>query len=128
VIRKPGKDVTAVALWFMVYEALNAVYELAEAGIDVEVIDPRTIVPLDKDTIFESLEKTGRLVTVEEGRLRGGLGAEIAALAASEYFSLIKAPIQRVAAPMVPVPGSGVFEDLYLPNKDTIVRAVRRTI
>ncbi len=128
VIRKPGKDVTVVAVGFMVYEALNAAQELAETGIDVEVIDPRTIVPLDKDTIFDSLEKTGRLVTVEEGRLRGGLGAEIAALAASEYFSLLKAPIQRVAAPMVPVPGSGALEDLYLPDKDTIVRAVKRAM
>jgi pyruvate/2-oxoglutarate/acetoin dehydrogenase E1 component len=128
VIRKPGKDVTVVAFGFMVYEALNAAQELAGEGIDVEVIDPRTIVPLDKDTIFESLEKTGRLVTVEEGRVRGGLGAEIAALASSEYFSLLNAPIQRVAAPMVPIPGSGALEDLYLPNKDTIVRAVKRTM
>jgi pyruvate dehydrogenase E1 component beta subunit len=128
VVRKPGKDVTVVAFGFMVYEALSAAQELAEAGIDVEVIDPRTIVPLDKDTIFESLEKTGRLVTVEEGRIRGGLGAEIAALASSEYFSLLKAPVQRVAAPMVPVPGSAILEDIYLPNKDAIVRAVRRTM
>jgi pyruvate dehydrogenase E1 component beta subunit len=128
VIRRPGKQVTLVALGFMVYEALNAARELAAEGIDVEVIDPRTIVPLDKDTIFESLEKTGRLVTVEEGRLRGGIGAEIAALACSEYFSLLKAPVQRVAAPMVPVPGSGVLEDLYLPNKDGIIRAVKRTL
>ncbi|MBW2368463.1 MAG: alpha-ketoacid dehydrogenase subunit beta [Deltaproteobacteria bacterium] len=128
VIRKPGKDVTVVAFGFMVYEALNAAQELAGEGIDVEVIDPRTIVPLDKDAIFESLEKTGRLVTVEEGRVRGGLGAEIAALASSEYFSLLKAPVQRVAAPMVPVPGSGALEDLYLPNKDSIVRAIKRTM
>ena len=64
-----------------------------------------TIVPLDKDTIFESVEKTGRLITVEEGRMRGGLGAEIAALACGEYFSALKAPVQRVAAPMVS--GSG---------------------
>jgi acetoin:2,6-dichlorophenolindophenol oxidoreductase subunit beta len=128
VIRKPGKDVTLVALGFMVYEALNAAEELAQGGIDVEVIDPRTIVPLDKETIFESLEKTGRLVTVEEGRIRGGIGAEIAALAASDYFSLLKAPVQRVAAPMIPIPGSGVLEDLYLPNKDSIVRAVKRVM
>jgi acetoin:2,6-dichlorophenolindophenol oxidoreductase subunit beta len=127
-VRKKGKDVTLVAFGFMVYEALNAAKELAGEGIDVEVIDPRTIVPLDKDTIFESLEKTGRLVTVEESRLRGGLGAEIAALACSEYFSLLKSPVQRVAAPMVPVPGSGVLEDIYLPNKDAIVRAVKRTL
>jgi acetoin:2,6-dichlorophenolindophenol oxidoreductase subunit beta len=107
---------------------LNAAQELAKEGIHIEVIDPRTIVPLDKDTIFESVEKTGRLVTVEEGRIRGGLGAEIAAMASGDYFSLLKAPVQRVAAPMVPIPGSPVLEDLYLPNKDSIVRAVKRTL
>jgi pyruvate dehydrogenase E1 component beta subunit len=127
-VRKKGKDATVVAFGFMVYEALNAAQELAKEGIDIELIDPRTIVPLDKDTIFESVEKTGRLITVEEGRIRGGLGAEIAALACSEYFSFLKAPVQRVAAPMIPIPGSPVLEDLYLPNKDSIVRAVKRTL
>jgi pyruvate/2-oxoglutarate/acetoin dehydrogenase E1 component len=128
VVRKKGKDATVVAFGFMMYEALGAAQDLAKEGIDIEIIDPRTIVPLDKDTIFESVEKTGRLVTAEEGRVRGGLGAEVAALACSEYFSLLKAPVQRVAAPMIPIPGSPVLEDLYLPNKDSIVRAVKRTI
>jgi len=128
VVRKEGKDATVVAFGFMVYEALNAAQDLGQEGIDIEVIDPRTIVPLDKDTIFESLEKTGRLVTVEEGRIRSGLGAEIAALACGEYFSLLKAPVQRVAAPMIPVPGSPVLEDLYMPNKNSIVRAVKRAL
>jgi len=127
-VRKKGKDATVVAFGFMVYEALNAAQELVKEGIDIEIIDPRTIVPLDKDTVFESVEKTGRLITVEEGRIRGGLGAEIAALACSEYFSFLKAPVQRVAAPMIPIPGSPVLEDLYLPNKDSIVRAVKRTL
>lgn len=126
VVRKKGKDATVVAFGFMMYEALGAAQELAKEGIDIEIIDPRTIVPLDKDTIFESVEKTGRLITVEEGRIRGGLGAEVAALACSEYFSFLKAPVQRVAAPMIPIPGSPVLEDLYLPNKDSIVRAVKR--
>lgn len=128
VVRKEGKDATVVATLFMVYEALSAAQELAGEGIDIEVIDPRTTVPLDKDTIFESVEKTGRLVIAEESRIRGGLGAEIAALASGDYFSLLQAPVQRVAAPMVPIPGSPVLEDLYLPNKDTIVRAVKRTL
>jgi pyruvate dehydrogenase E1 component beta subunit len=128
VVRKKGKDATVVAFGFMMYEAFGAAQELAKEGIDIEIIDPRTIVPLDKDTIFESVEKTGRLITVEEGRIRGGLGAEIAALACSEYFSSLKAPVQRVAAPMIPIPGSPVLEDLYLPNKDSIVRAVKRTL
>jgi acetoin:2,6-dichlorophenolindophenol oxidoreductase subunit beta len=128
VIRKPGKDVTVVALGFMVYEALAAAGELAKEGIDIEVIDPRTIVPLDKAAIFKSVEKTGRLVTVEEGRIRGGIGAEIAALAVSDYFDLLDAPVQRVAAPMIPIGGSAVLEDMYLPNKDSIVAAVKKTL
>jgi pyruvate dehydrogenase E1 component beta subunit len=128
VVRKAGKDATVVAIGFMGYESLNAAEELEQEGIEIEVIDPRTIVPLDKDTIFESVEKTGRLIIAEEGRLRGGLGAEIAAVAAGDYFSSLKAPVQRVAAPMVPIPGSPVLEDIYLPNKDTIVRAVKRTL
>ena len=127
-VLKEGKDATVVAVGFMVYEALNAAQELAQDDIDIEIIDPRTIVPLDKDTIFESVGKTGRLITVEEGRIRGGLGAEIAALACGDYFSLLKAPVQRVAAPMIPIPGSPILEDLYLPNKDSIVRAVKRTL
>lgn len=127
VVRKPGKDATVVAFGFMVYEALGAAQELAQEGIDVEVIDPRTIVPLDTATIFESVEKTGRLVTVEEGRIRGGLGAELAAIACGDdYYHLLKAPVQRVASPMVPIAGSPVLEDLYLPNKDSIVGAVKR--
>jgi pyruvate dehydrogenase E1 component beta subunit len=128
VVRKEGKDATVVAIGFMVHAALNAAQELAHEGIDIEVIDLRTIVPLDKDTIFESLEKTGRLITVEESRVRGGVGAEIAALACGDYFSLLKAPVKRVAAPMAPIAGSPVLEDLYLPNKGTIVRAVKRTL
>jgi len=92
VIRKEGKDATVAALGFMVYEALTAAAELAKEGIDIEVIDLRTIVPLDKNAIFKSVEKTGRLVTVEEGRIRGGIGAEAcSSLAVSEYFDLLDA-------------------------------------
>lgn len=127
-IRRQGAGVTVVAVGFMVIKALIAAEKLAQEGIEVEVIDPRTIVPLDTDTIFDSVEKTGRLVTVEESRIRGGVGAEIAALACGEYFSYLKAPVRRVAAPMVPVPGGPILEDLYLPNEDSIVRAVRRVV
>lgn len=128
IVRRKGKDATVVAIGYMVYEALTAAEVLAEEGIDIEVIDPRTIVPLDIDTIFKSVEKTGRLVTAEEGRIRGGVGAEIAALAYGECFSLLDAPVQRVAAPMVPIPGSRVLEKFYIPNKNDIVRAVKRTL
>lgn len=128
VVRRAGKNATVVALGFMVYEALAAAEDLAKEGIDVEVIDPRTIVPLDKKTIFSSVEKTGRLITVEEGRIRGGIGAEIAALAVSEYFDLLDGPVQRVAAPMVPIGGSAALEDMYMPNKDSIITAVKKSL
>ena len=128
VIRKPGKDATVVALGFMMYEAFGAAEELAKEGIDIEIIDPRTIVPLDTATIFKSVEKTGRLITAEEGRIRGGIGAEIAAIAVSDYFDLLDAPVQRVAAPMVPIPGSPPLEDMYLPNKNSIIEAVKKTL
>jgi acetoin:2,6-dichlorophenolindophenol oxidoreductase subunit beta len=124
-VRRAGKDITVVAFGFMVYEALDAAQELSEEGIEAEVIDPRTIVPLDKVAILNSVEKTGRLVIVEEGRKRGGLGAEIAALVSEESFAVLKAPIRRIAAPNIPVPGSRVLEDLYLPNKKSIVSALR---
>jgi len=126
VVVRPGKDVSVVATMWMVYEAMMAAEELAADGIEIEIIDPRTVAPLDRETIFASVEKTGKLVTVEEGRLVCGMGAEIAALACGDYFDLLKAPVQRVASPMIPIPGSPVLEDLYLPNKDTIIRAVKR--
>jgi pyruvate dehydrogenase E1 component beta subunit len=128
IVRKEGKDATVVAFGFMVHEALGAAQELSEEGIEIEIIDPRTIVPLDKDTIFTSLEKTGRLVTVEEGRIRGGMGAEVVALACSECFSLLKAPVQRIAAPMIPIAGGGVLEDLYLPGSTSIIAAVKQIL
>ena len=119
---------TVVAFGFMVYEAMGASQELAQDGIDIEVIDPRSIVPLDKSTIFKSVEKTGRLVIAEEGRIRGSLGSEIAALACEEYLPLLKAPAKRVAAPMIPVPASRVLEDVYLPNKKSITSAVQSVL
>ncbi|MGD8387402.1 MAG: alpha-ketoacid dehydrogenase subunit beta [Desulfobacteraceae bacterium] len=125
---REGGDVTIVAFGVMVYEALAAASQLAQEGVEVEVIDPRTIVPLDTDTIFRSLGKTGRLVTVEESRLRGGLGADLAATAVGEHMDLLKAPVARVAAPMVPIPCSGVLEDSYMPNKDDVIRAVKSVL
>jgi acetoin:2,6-dichlorophenolindophenol oxidoreductase subunit beta len=128
VIRKPGKDATVVTFGFMMYEAFGAAEELAKEGIDIEIIDPRTIVPMDIKTIFASVEKTGRLIIAEEGRIRGGIGAELAALAVSDYFDLLDAPVQRVAAPMIPIPGSPPLEDMYLPNKNSIVAAVKKAL
>jgi len=125
-VRREGEDVTLVALGFMVVEALRAAQELAREGIACDVIDLRTIVPLDTDTLAASLQKTGRMVIAEEGRMRGGVGAEIAAAVSEANFAALKAPVQRVAAPMIPVPGSPHLERLYLPDKDSIIRAVKQ--
>jgi len=124
-VRREGKDVTVVALGCMVGEALDAARELAQEGIECEVIDLRTIVPLDKDALASSLEKTGRMVIAEEGRIRGGLGAEIAAAVCETHFAALKAPVRRVGAPMIPIPGSPCLESMYLPNKDAIVKAIK---
>ncbi|MEM4720969.1 MAG: alpha-ketoacid dehydrogenase subunit beta [Candidatus Methanomethylicaceae archaeon] len=127
-IKREGRDVTVVATLWMVHETLAASEILAKEGISIEVIDPRTLVPLDKDAILKSVRKTGRLVTVEESRIRCGIGAEIAAIVSNEAFETLKAPIQRVAAPMVPVPGSPFLEDLYIPGKAQIIDAVKKTL
>lgn len=125
VIRRPGKDVTIVANLLMLYRALAAAETLSQQGIEAEVIDPRTLVPLDKELIFQSVRKTGRLLIVEEDNLTNGWGAEVVALAADEVFEWLDAPIKRVAAPDVPPPFAPVLEREYLPNEQKIVAAVK---
>jgi acetoin:2,6-dichlorophenolindophenol oxidoreductase subunit beta len=127
-IKRAGKDVTIVATLMMVQKALAAAEKLSQEGIEVEVIDPRTLKPLDKDTILASVKKTGRLVTVEESRIHNGVGAEIAAMVVSEGFDLLDAPVQRVAAPDVPIPCSPALEQVYLPNEETIIAAVKKVL
>ena len=125
IIRREGKHATIVAIHRMLYTALNAAEILAKKGIEVEIIDPRTLVPLDKDLIYDSIRKTGRLIIVEEDNLTNGWGAEIAALAADEVFEWLDAPIKRVAAPDVPPPFAPVLEHEYLPNEEKIIAAVK---
>jgi acetoin:2,6-dichlorophenolindophenol oxidoreductase subunit beta len=124
-IRRSGKDVTIVSNLLMLYRSLAAAELLAEQGIEAEVIDPRTLVPLDKELIFQSVRKTGRLLIVEEDNLTNGWGAEVAALAAEEVFEWLDAPIMRIAAPDVPPPFAPVLEREYLPNEQKIVAAVQ---
>jgi acetoin:2,6-dichlorophenolindophenol oxidoreductase subunit beta len=121
VIRRSGGDLTIVANLLMLYRSLAAAETLAEQGIQAEVIDPRTLVPLDKDLILSSVRKTGRLLIVEEDNLTGGWGAEIAALVADEAFIWLDAPIKRVAAPDVPPPFAPVLEREYVPGPSRIV-------
>jgi pyruvate dehydrogenase E1 component beta subunit len=124
-IKRKGKDVTVVALSLMVHKALKAAEKLAQEGIDVEVIDPRTIVPLDKETIIDSVRKTGRLVVVDEDYERCGFSSEISAIVTEQAFDSLSAPIMRVAAPTVPIPFSPVLEDTVIPNEERIIKTVR---
>ena len=109
IIRRPGRDVTIVGKLLTVYRALAAAERLGQEGIDAEVIDPRTLVPLDKELILESVRKTGRLVIVEEDNLTGGWAADIAAIVAEEAFFWLDAPIKRVSAPDTPAPFAPVM-------------------
>ena len=127
-VRRQGEDVTVVATFGMVAKALAVAGELAREGISIEVIDPRTLFPLDKDTIIGSVKKTGRLVTVDEGYKTSGVGSEIAAIVAEEAVEYLQAPIMRVAAPMVPVPGSPVLEKAFIPDEGNIKEAIDRVL
>ena len=125
VIRREGRDVTIVGKLLTVYRALGAAEQLAQEGIEAEVIDPRTLVPLDKELILESVRKTGRLVIVEEDNLTGGWAADIAAIVAEEAFFWLDAPIKRVSAPDTPVPFAPVMEQSYVPSEERVSQAVK---
>jgi pyruvate dehydrogenase E1 component beta subunit len=124
-IRREGKDVTIVGKLLTMYRALEAAEILADDGIEAEVIDPRTLVPLDKELILGSVRKTGRLVIAEEDNLTGGWAGEIAAIVADEAFVWLDAPIKRVSAPDVPPPFAPVLEQEYVPSAEKIVAAVK---
>src|SRR5262249_33467633 len=125
IVRREGKDVTIVGKLLTVYRALGAAVQLAGEGIEAEVIDPRTPVPLDKELILESVRKTGRLGIVEEDKRTHGWAAEIAAIVAEEAFFYLDAPIKRVSAPDTPPPFAPVMEDFYVPSEARVVEAVR---
>jgi len=125
---RPGRDVTVVALSRLVSEALAAADVLAAEGIEVEVIDPRTLVPLDLETIVESVTRTHRLVVAHEAVAHGGFGAEITARVQEAAFDELDAPIGRVGAPFAPVPFSPPLEDAYLPGRDDVATAVRAVL
>jgi len=127
-VRRKGQDVTVVAVSHMVHEAFAAASELEREGIDVEVIDPRTLRPLDEDTILSSLSKTGRLVVVDTGWKTAGVTAEIAAMAVEKCFSDLKAPVARVACPDLPTPAGYTLEEAFYIGKADIVKAVRHVM
>jgi len=123
-----GRDVTIVALSRMVGEALAAAERLAGEGIEAEVIDPRTLVPLDIEAIVESVRRTNRLVVAHEAVRQSGFGAEIAAQAGLAAFDFLDAPVERVGAPFAPVPFSPPLEDAWLPGADDVYAAARATL
>ena len=125
---REGGDTTIVTLAEMVHESLQAAEALAADGVECEVIDLRTTSPLDRETILESVETTGRVVVVDEANPRCSMATDIAALIAQEAFGALKAPIQMVTAPHTPVPFADNLEDLYKPNANKIAAAVRSVV
>ncbi|NBF06802.1 alpha-ketoacid dehydrogenase subunit beta [Pseudomonas sp. Fl5BN2] len=125
---RDGKDVTLVSYGRTVNTALEAARSLAGRGIDCEVIDLRTTSPLDEDSILESVEKTGRLVVIDEANPRCSMATDISALVAQKAFASLKAPIEMVTAPHTPVPFSDALEDLYIPDAAKIEKAVLTVI
>lgn len=127
-VRREGGDVTVVALSRLVHEALKAAEPLAREGISVEVLDPRTLSPLDREALLASVGKTGRLVVAHEAWGPCGVGAEIAAVVAEHGFRSLKAPIRRVTPPFTPVPFSPPMEKFWLPDAERIAAAVRQVM
>ena len=124
-VKRSGSDVTVVALGRLVVDALTAADELAKEGISLEVVDPRTLSPMDMTTILTSVQKTSRAVVAHEAVRNCGVGAEIAATIADEAFDFLDAPVKRVGAPFTPVPFAPALEKEYLPGAQEIVDAVR---
>jgi len=125
-VTRKGSDLTVYAYGMMHYYTLQAAEKLASEGVDVEVVDLRTIYPVDKQTVLESVKKTGKALIVHEDNLTGGYGGEIAAIIAEEAFTDLDAPVRRLCGPDVPaVPFSHPLQDWFMPNPDKIAKAMR---
>lgn len=126
-IKRVGSDVTVIAYGLMLHETLQAAQELAHEDISVEVVDPRTLHPLDQDTILSSVKKTGKAMIVHEDNLTLGLGAEIAALIAADAFEFLDAPVMRVAGPDIPaMPYARTMQEYFMPNTEKIAAEIRK--
>ncbi|WNC15192.1 alpha-ketoacid dehydrogenase subunit beta [Brevibacillus brevis] len=123
-IKRAGSDLTIVAVGKQVHTALEAAEQLARKGIETEVVDPRSLSPLDEDAILGSVQKTNRLIVIDEANPRCSIATDIAALVADKGFDSLDAPIKRITAPHTPVPFSPVLEDLYLPTPQKVIQAV----
>jgi pyruvate dehydrogenase E1 component subunit beta len=125
-VRREGSDVTVIAYMGMMYRALEAAEELEKDGISVEVVDPRTLQPLDSGTILQSIRKTHRAVVVEAGAGFAGMGSEIASFITEQAFDDLDAPVERVTGANAPMPYARNLERLKTPSKEKIIEAVRR--
>jgi pyruvate dehydrogenase E1 component beta subunit len=127
-VKREGEDVTIFATLYMVHKSLTAAEELRKQGISAEVVDPRTLVPLDKRAIVNSVKKTGRIVIVTEDSKTGGVSAEISAVIAEEAIDYLDAPIKRVAEPDTPIPFSPPLEKFVIPDENRIMQAVKEVV
>ena len=127
-VKREGKDITLIATMYMVWKSLEVAEKLAKEGISVEVIDPRSLVPLDKETILNSIKKTGRAVIVNEAPVQGSTSGEFAAIIADEGFEYLETPIKRVGAKWAPIPNPSALENYVLPSNAEIESAIRQVI
>jgi pyruvate/2-oxoglutarate/acetoin dehydrogenase E1 component len=127
-VHREGEDVTVVATGRLVHEALGAAKEAEEEGVSVEVLDPRTLLPLDEEALVASVQKTNRCVVAHEAVTRMGFGAEVAALAQEQAFDYLDAPVERVGAKFAPIPFSPVMENYVVPHAGDVLEAIRRTV
>jgi len=127
-IKRRGKDVTVVATMMMIHKTIKAAKELDKVGISVEIVDPRTLVPFDKETVVDSVKKTGRVVVVSEDCKTAGVAAEITSIIMEEAFDYLDAPIKRVSALDVPIPYSPALEGVVIPQEQKIVKAIKEVV
>jgi 2-oxoisovalerate dehydrogenase E1 component beta subunit len=127
-VRRPGRDVTIVTFGAMVHVAIEAADALARDGVEVEVLDLRTLAPLDRDAVLESVARTSKAVVLHEASRTGGIGGEIAAIIAEEAFEYLDGPVVRIASLDVPVPFSPVLEQVYLPTRQKVIDRVKALV
>jgi pyruvate dehydrogenase E1 component beta subunit len=127
-IHREGEDVTVVATGRLVHEALGAAEKAEERGVSVEVLDPRTLLPLDEEALVESVKKTNRCVVAHEAVVRMGWGAEVAALVQEQAFDYLDAPVERVGARFAPIPFAPVMEEYVVPHAEDVLEAIMRSV
>src|SRR5207244_2722885 len=127
-VHREGEDVTVIATGRLVHEALAAAKEAEERGVSVEVVDPRTLQPLDEETLVSSVKKTNRAVVAHEAVTRMGFGAEVASVLQYQAFDWLDAPIERVGAKFAPLPFAPVMEQFVVPHADDVLAAINRTV